>query len=279
MKRRCVPSDADLERSAATRRWRRAGVRENVDVAYDFDSAAAKAPPEIVCDDRERPSGVVDALRQLGDVQVTVRRLKVGDYLIDGRILVERKTFADFALSIADGRLFQQATGLLKQTSGRALLILEGVGDMPAQTGMRRESLQGAWVTLGVILGIPLLRSRDAADTAQLLRYAARQVCRHARGTLPRAGYRPKRLRRRQLFVLQGLPGVGPERAASLLQACGSVAGVFAAAEETLANVPGIGPRTAALIHRLVRAPAPGTTGVPGEAGASGQSSESATHP
>lgn len=217
--------------------------------------------PTIVCDDRERPSGVVDALHEGGDVQVTVRRLKVGDYLIDGRILVERKTFADFALSIVDGRLFRQATGLLNATPGRVLIVLEGTGDLSEQAHIRREALQGAWVTLSVILGIPLLRSRDAADTAQLLRYAAKQVCREARGALPRAGYRPKRLRTRQLFVLQGLPGVGPERAASLLDAFGSVAGVFAADEATLASVPEIGPGTAASIHRIVHAQAAtGTT-------------------
>ncbi|MEW5891465.1 MAG: hypothetical protein AB1768_21085 [Pseudomonadota bacterium] len=33
-----------------------------------------------------------------------VRRLAVGDYLVDGRFLFERKTLADLALSIKQGR-------------------------------------------------------------------------------------------------------------------------------------------------------------------------------
>lgn len=216
--------------------------------------------PTIICDDRERASGVVDALCEGGDIRVSVRRLRIGDYLIDGRILVERKTFADFALSIVDGRLFRQATGLLKTSPGRVLFVLEGAGDLSKQTHMRREALQGAGVALSVILGIPLLRSRDASDTARLLRYAAWQALRDTRGAWPRPGYRPQRLRTRRLFVLQGLPGVGPERAAALLDAFGSVAGVVTADEATLAAVPGIGPRTAASIHRIVHASTPSGT-------------------
>lgn len=244
--------------SIPPRRWRRAWVREDAPESRAPSSAAAnRRLPLIVCDDRERASGVVDALCEPGDIRVSVRRLKIGDYLIDGRILVERKTFADFALSIVDGRLFRQATELLQASPERALFVLEGAGELSKQTHMRREALQGAGVALSVILGIPLLRSRDASDTARLLRYAAWQAIRDARGAWSRPGYRPQRLRTRQLFVLQGLPGVGPERATALLDAFGSVASIFAADQATLAAVPGIGLKTAASIHRIVHTRTP----------------------
>jgi len=86
------------------------------------------------------------------------------------------------------------------------------------------------------------------------LRYTTEQVRRAGANAIRRAGYRPRKLRTRQLFVLQGLPGVGPERAARLLDACGSVAGVFAADEAVLRRVPGIGARTAAAIYQLAHA-------------------------
>jgi len=79
----------------------------------------------VVCDDREQASGVIAHLLVRPDVDVAVRRLEVGDYLIDGRVWVERKTLADFAVSVVDGRLFGQATRLLRAAPGRALLILE----------------------------------------------------------------------------------------------------------------------------------------------------------
>ena len=72
-------------------------------------------PGDIVCDDREERSGVVAALRLRADVRVTVRRLAFGDYLVGGRVLVERKTLGDFALSLVDGRLFRQAVALAER--------------------------------------------------------------------------------------------------------------------------------------------------------------------
>lgn len=54
----------------------------------------------VVVDDRERSAGVVRRLRERADVKVVERRLTVGDYLVDGRLLAERKTLADFGLSV-----------------------------------------------------------------------------------------------------------------------------------------------------------------------------------
>ena len=66
----------------------------------------------VVVDDRESSSSVLRALREIADVKVTTQRLLLGDYLIDGRILFERKTLPDLAESIKDGRLFKQACRL-----------------------------------------------------------------------------------------------------------------------------------------------------------------------
>ncbi len=94
-----------------------------------------------------------------------------------------------------------------------------------------------------------MLRSRDAAETARLMVYTAEQLRRRAWGAVVRPGYRPKGRQKRRLFVLQGLPGVGPERAERLLAAFGSVEAVMAADAEDLAAVEGIGEKTAARIR------------------------------
>jgi ERCC4-type nuclease len=238
------------------------GIGADAAVGAASGAVARVAPRrlKIICDDRERGSAVIDELRKLPDTDVVVRRLLVGDYLIDGRVLVERKTVHDFAVSIMDGRLFQQATRLVRTMPGRVVVLLEGDRSVLSEPGLRRESVQGALVTLSVVLGIPVLRAVDAAETARILRYTTEQLRRAGANQVRRAGYRPKRLRARQLFILQGLPGVGPERAARLLDACGSVAGVFAADEKTLGQVRGIGQHTAAAIHLLMHA---GATGQP----------------
>jgi ERCC4-type nuclease len=202
------------------------------------------ASVRIVADDRENAAGVIAALRLLAGVEVEVRRLEVGDYGVDGRFAVERKTLRDFAQSLLDGRLFAQAARLAVG-SARGVIVLEGTAADLGASRMSRESLQGALITLSVFQGLAVLRARDATETAQLLVFLARQAARAANDALPRPGYRPKRKRARQLFILQGLPGVGPERAARLLERFGSVERVSAASAEDLAGVDGIGETTA----------------------------------
>ena len=66
---------------------------------------------EIVADDRERPSGMVAELQKAGQAIVKIERLSVGDYCVDGAVLIERKTALDFAQSLMEGRLFTKPLG------------------------------------------------------------------------------------------------------------------------------------------------------------------------
>ena len=50
--------------------------------------------------------------------------------------------------------------------------------------------------------------------------------------------------------ALDDIPGLGPARRNALLTTLGSVEGVRRASEEALAEVPGVGPRLAAVIKR-----------------------------
>jgi DNA excision repair protein ERCC-4 len=205
----------------------------------------------IVADDRERGSGVIQALEQTDGVSVSVRRLEEGDFLVERQFVVERKTVRDFAGSLIDGRLFKQA-GRLSQSGRRRLLVLEGSPDDLRACHVSRESLQGALITLCAFFGIPVVRAFDAAETARIVVYLARQARRVAIGGLSRPGYRPKGIRARQLFILQGLPGIGPERAARLLERFGTIQGVMNASVDELAEVDGIGEKTARRIRAVL---------------------------
>lgn len=211
-----------------------------------------KYPPvRIIIDDREADCLTVQALKETEGVDVIVQRLPLGDYEIDGRLLFERKTLADFAASIKDGRLFRQACKLASNPI-RSAIILEGTARDLAASNMRREAIQGALITITIVLGIPVLRSRKPEETAQLMLYAARQVRSTERGALPRTIKRPRGKRKIQLYLLQGLPGVGPERARRLLEAFGSVEAVFTASADELVKISGIGCHTAKAIRWAV---------------------------
>lgn len=178
-------------------------------------------------------------------------RLLVGDYIAEGHLVFERKRLADFAASVVDGRLFRQAARL-SSCGLQAALILEGTCAGAAGLGIRREALVGALVTVSLVYGIPVLRSAGPEETARLIVYAARQTCRVGQGPLPRPGWRPRGRRRRQLYVLLGLPDVGPARAEALLNAFGSLRAVFNATPKELRDVRGIGKLTVRRIIRLV---------------------------
>lgn len=209
---------------------------------------------DVQVDDRESAGPVVDLLNQSVDFDVAVTRLKLGDYLVDGKFLFERKTLPDLVISIISGRLFTQALRLAA-TSLRPAIILEGTSQDLAESGMSWESIQGALVTVTLFCGIPLLRTRTPVETVRTMLYAAHQGQAYATDSLARHGYRPRGKRARQLFILQGLPGIGPERARRLLARFGSVTAVINSAAAELGSVPGIGKRTAEKLRSAVEEP------------------------
>lgn len=180
----------------------------------------------------------------MDETSLEVRRLTVGDFIVEDRFAVERKTLTDFAQSVIDARLFKQASALT-EGGRRGVLLLEGSASDLSASRVTRESLQGALITVSVFYGLAVLRSRDAAESARLLVYLGRQAQRFACGAISRPGYRPKGKRARQLFVLQGLPGIGPGRAERLLNHFGSVQSVTVASAEALAALDGLGELTA----------------------------------
>lgn len=198
----------------------------------------------LVIDDRECRGPMPAAIAASGAFAVEIQRLPTGDYRIDDALLFERKTLLDLVASIKDGRLFDQALRLARGKL-RGALILEGSARDLASSGMRIESIRGALVNVSLFIGLPVLRTRDAPDTVRTLGYAARQRSALVAGGLPRHGRRPKGKAALQSYVLQGLPGIGPRRAARLIQRFGSIEAAIAADVDALAEVNGIGALTA----------------------------------
>jgi DNA excision repair protein ERCC-4 len=206
----------------------------------------------IVADDRERASGIIDQLREIPGVEVHIEHLLLGDFVVSGQIVFERKRADDFAASLIDGRLFSQAARLVKQ-SLRSACILEGTMEDWTRLGVRREALQGALMSLSLIFDLPVFRSSGPEETARLLVYASRQFSRLSRAepAYLRVG-KAKRLQTRRLRLLQSLPGVGPDRARGLLNHFGNVRTCLLATIDELLEVPGVGQKTAEAIQEVM---------------------------
>lgn len=205
----------------------------------------------IVMDDRESGSRVGQLLQARSDVQVIVKRLSTGDYLVNDQIVFERKTLQDLLASIKDGRLFAQARHLAA-TSLPSALILQGTAREIADSRMHRESVQGALISLSLLFGIPVLRARDAEECVRIMLYAAGQSrishCKHVR----RYGRKLSAKREQQMAVLQAMPGVGPYKAEHILNRYSTLSSLCTATEADLADTKGIGRKTAHSIFNII---------------------------
>jgi ERCC4-type nuclease len=206
---------------------------------------------QVIADDRERQSNILRILEQRNDISLTVERLTTGDYLIDNWLLIERKQIRDLIESLISGRLFSQASRLA--TSGfKTAILIEGNANDIVDYKVHRNSILGALVTLTIVFGISVLRAANSRESVALMAFAARQKTRQFKTELPRYGRRPKTTKGRQLYILQGLPGIGPTMAKRLLGHFGSVKGVLSADVESLCSVDGIGQQRAAQIVKVL---------------------------
>ena len=204
----------------------------------------------IRVDHSERAAPLLELLRQSDDFEVRLGRLTVGDYFIDDEVLIERKTIADFAASLVDGRLFPQAARLARD-GRRTVVLIEGP-PAPSMPDVHPHAVQGALVSLAAMWRMPVLHTVDADDSLRVMRFLAAQVRTGGELVVCRNGRKPKRLATRRLFLLQGLPGVGPALASRLLQQLGSIRNVVTADIHRLQQVRGVGPKKATRIVELV---------------------------
>lgn len=207
-------------------------------------------PHRLCVDHSERDARVLDVIRQHGTFDLQMVQLKTGDYLIDDEVLVERKTVADFATSLVDGRLFPQAARLA-HSPYRSVVLIEGPTGAQAPD-VHPHAIEGAIISLAAMWRLPVLHARGPEDSFRVLACLAHQASGPRHDILRRYDRKPKRLASRRLHMLQGLPGVGPALAHRLLVQFGSIERIIAADAVTLAQVRGLGPKKAARIRELV---------------------------
>src|SRR3989338_1142218 len=190
---------------------------------------------QLAVDHSERDSVLLDAVRRSGWFDVRMARLATGDYLVNGEVLVERKTIRDLVASLVDGRLFPQVARLA-HSPHRPLLLIEGPTPF-SLPDVHHHSVEGALVSIAAMWRLPVLQSSDSEQSTRMLRFLAEQVRGPQERILRRFDRKPKRLASRRLFLLQGLPGAGPALAHRLLRHFGSIERIVTVDAATLAEV------------------------------------------
>lgn len=217
----------------------------------EFNTPRAKEDPIVViADHREFAGAVVRELSKLG-VVVKPETLEVGDYVLSDRVAIERKEAADFARSLADGRLFPQARAL-RDAYAAPLVVLEGDGLLAP--GFGADALYGAIAALATGLRVGVVTTKDAAETARLLAaIARREQLGEKRPLAVRQDKGPMGEDERLRFLVEGLPGVSAVLSRRLLEHFGTVKAIADASVEELIEVEGVGTTIAGGIHRALR--------------------------
>jgi ERCC4-related helicase len=207
---------------------------------------------KVYADRREIRSHVVHSLEKLG-VEVILRTLQVGDYVVSDRVGIERKAAEDFLSTFLDGRdLFSQISDLARAYR-RPLLIIEGEG-IYSKRQIHPNAIRGALSTVAIDFGVPVLFTKDEEDTAALISVIAkREQADDSKKEINLHGNKTaSTLPEQQEYLVSAISEIGPVVARNLLQHFGSVERIMKASREELMEVELVGPKTADRIREVV---------------------------
>ena len=204
----------------------------------------------IVIDERERKSGIPKLLRAIG-VNVEVKTLPIGDYIVSHETVVERKSIHDFISSIFDGRLFDQCNRL-KEHFKFPIILLEGNVDEIESITENPLVFYGALSTIAVDFKIPIIPTPNASHTAKLLvSLSSRKES--IKGPLLKKIKKSNNIQKQQLIVLCSLPGIGEKTAIRMLEKFGTPLKALSSSTKDLAKIPGLGELRAKKIKKMLQ--------------------------
>ena len=203
----------------------------------------------IVVDERERKSGIPDLLRSVG-INIEMKTLPIGDYIVAPETVVERKSIHDLISSVFDGRLFDQCNRL-KEHFQFPIILMEGNVDEINEITENPLIFYGAISSVALDFKIPVIATPSADHTAKLL------ISMCSRKDIPQGPFLKKikksnDIQRQQLIALSSLPGVGEKLAIRMLEKFGSPLTVFNASTTELAKVEGLGQEKAKKIKKML---------------------------
>ncbi|WP_135364789.1 DEAD/DEAH box helicase [Halosimplex halophilum] len=223
----------------------------------DGEVATASADDEsveVVVDQRELDASIAKDLSRQDGVETRLETLAVGDYVLSDRVVVERKTVADFLDTLTGGderSLFEQLTDAARYYA-RPVVVIEGE-DLYGERNVHPNAIHGALASIAVDFGASVLRTTDADETRDLLaNIAAREQEEEDRTVSVHGEKSSKTLAEQQEYVVASVAEVGPVTAESLLSEFGSVEAVMTADADELTAADGVGEVTAERIREVV---------------------------
>jgi ERCC4-related helicase len=210
----------------------------------------------LVVDSRELPTAVARELARL-DVVISGESLEIGDYVASEDVAIERKESNDFIQSLIDGRLFVQLSAL-RSAYRRPVLIIEGE-QLIGLRGVNPAAIYGALASIAIRIQVPILWTRNAEETANVLYRIAHLEQVESNKPLRTRSAEAKGTDAGALeYILSGFPGVDTVTSRALLTEFGTLERIFSEEVKDLQRVRGVGPKIASRIRRLLQTEYPG---------------------
>lgn len=209
----------------------------------------------VVIDSNEPPSMRMFAINECEETEVT--DLPCGDFIVGGHYIIERKTFDDYI-----GRLTTDAVSIWDQldaisaeaqtSTATPALIIEGNWS-GIHSNINPASVVGSFVTVAD-RGVHIIPTPGKQKTASMLASMERAANESGESEPVSVRQSPSISdSERPQHIVEGLPGVSAKRAQALLSEFETVGAVFAASEDALTTVDGIGAKTASNIRAAIQ--------------------------
>ena len=208
----------------------------------------------VFVDMRETRSGVAKFLAKAG-VDLKLQNLEIGDYVVSDRVCIERKTTLDFLDSLINKRrnLFDQIHRM-KSEYENPLLVIEG-DSIYGQRNVHPNVVRAVMATIAIDFSVPILQTRDEADTASLIYVIAKREQMPNPTEVNPHGKKPSAsLREQQEYLISALSNIGIVTTRNLLRRFKTVEGILTASKEELMEVEHVGKKTAEHIKAVLSA-------------------------
>jgi DNA excision repair protein ERCC-4 len=183
---------------------------------------------------------------------------------------VQRKELGDFLASVADGRLGKELGQMadVRASGGTTVLVIEGTprftteGAMIAEYGIGKRFTLASWrkALLSVMeTGCGVMPARDTRELADVVKTmhewsgeAHALAVTRPKAAVPTSSWGEKGNDHWGSWFLQGIPGVGADRADAILKHFGRVPLKLDVTDEELKAVPGLGPKTITAMRKAL---------------------------
>ena len=209
--------------------------------------------PIIIVDSREAKTApkIIKGLKEKG-VEIIIRFLEKGDYIISNQCAFERKTVNDFVYTLTRRFLFDQLL-TLQECYPKSFVLIEGY--LPIIYKYSKIQPASVWGAMFAIAkqGINLMHTNSYKGTVDFLYTAANQEqIAEKRAPAVHPVKKHDSLTDSQIFFMASLPNIGREKAVSILNTYQCPLNALNNVDRWQNDVHGLGPKITKKVKEVI---------------------------